>query len=77
MVGDGDRLLASNRELYADLGAAPKALVEIACASHFAQWEKQRHLLHRLSAAWLEDMTVDGGKPGVYRADGTGALALS
>ena len=77
MVGDGDRLLTSNRELYADLGASPKAFVEFACGSHFAQWEKQRHLLHRLSAAWLEETTVDGAAPGVYRADDTGSLTLT
>lgn len=77
MVGDGDRLLPSNRELYADLGASPKAFVEFACGSHFAQWEKQRHLLHRLSAAWLEETTVDGAAPGVYRADENGSLTLT
>jgi len=77
MVGDGDRLLTSNRELYADLGASPKAFVEFACGSHFAQWEKQRHLLHRLSAAWLEETTVDGAAPGVYRADENGSLTLT
>ena len=76
MVGEGDRLLPSNRELYADLGASPKAMVEIACASHFAQWEKQRHLLHSLSGAWLEEGTVMGRAPGVYRADERGALSL-
>ncbi len=77
MIGDGDRLLSANRDLYADLGASPKAFVEFACGSHFAQWEKQRHLMHRLSAAWLESMTVDGAPPGVYRADGAGLLTLN
>ncbi|HEU0071931.1 MAG TPA: alpha/beta fold hydrolase, partial [Alphaproteobacteria bacterium] len=76
MVGDGDRLLESNRELYADLAASPKAFVEFACGSHFAQWEKPRHLMHRLSAAWLEDLTVDGFAPGVYRADGSGKVIV-
>lgn len=60
MVGANDRLLAANRDLFDDLGADRKTLVEIACASHFAQWEMQRHLLHRLSREWLDMGAVSG-----------------
>lgn len=74
MIGANDRLLASNRELYEDLGASPKALVEIDHASHFAQWEMQRHLLHRLSLDWLDSETVDGQGSGRFRADEAGRI---
>jgi alpha-beta hydrolase superfamily lysophospholipase len=74
MIGANDRLLAANRELYEDLGASPKALVEIDHASHFAQWEMQRHLLHRLSLDWLDNELVDGQGGGRFRADEAGRV---
>lgn len=74
MIGANDRLLKANRELYDDLGATKKALVEIDHASHFAQWEMQRHLLHRLSLAWLENAMVGDHRPAGFRADEDGAL---
>lgn len=70
MIGVNDRLLAANRRLYDDLGAAPKAKVEILHASHFAQWEMQRHLLHRLSLAWLESTTIGA----IAAAEGTAQI---
>jgi pimeloyl-ACP methyl ester carboxylesterase len=75
MIGEGDRMLDANKALFADLGARPKTFLEIACGSHFAQWEKSRHVLHRASAAWLETTTLEGLPPGRYRADDAGAIA--
>lgn len=74
MVGANDRLLAANRDLYRDLGSETKVLVEISCASHFAQWEMQRHLLHRLSREWLECATVENQAHGMFHADNVGRL---
>jgi pimeloyl-ACP methyl ester carboxylesterase len=74
MIGLNDRLLPANRDLFDDLGSDRKALVEIACASHFAQWEMQRHLLHRLSFQWLENSAVSGQSEVRFRADSSGAL---
>lgn len=74
MIGANDRLLPANRELFDDLGSARKALVEIACASHFAQWEMQRSLLHRLSFEWLEHGAVNGLTNTRFEADSSGAV---
>ena len=43
-------------------------------ASHFAQWEMQRHLLHRLSLEWLDHTTVDGQASGLFYGDEAGRL---
>lgn len=77
MIGANDRLLSANRDLYDDLGAPVKALVEIAHASHFAQWEMQRHLLHRLSLSWLENTSVGETALGRFFADEHGRLAAN
>ena len=69
MIGANDRLLKANRDLYADLGAATKAMVEIAHASHFAQWEMQRHVLHRLSLSWLDKTSIGAKALGRHSAD--------
>jgi pimeloyl-ACP methyl ester carboxylesterase len=74
MIGANDRLLPANRDLYADLGATTKSMVEIDHASHFAQWEMQRRVLHRLSLAWLENTTVGPEGLGQFRADEDGKL---
>jgi pimeloyl-ACP methyl ester carboxylesterase len=75
MIGENDRLLPSNRDLFADLGANPKAMIEMACASHFAQWEIQRHVLQRASLEWLDGLTVEGRSSGQFRADAQGRVA--
>jgi pimeloyl-ACP methyl ester carboxylesterase len=75
MVGEQDNLLASNRELFADLGAEKKVFLEIAEATHFAVWEKQRRVLHRGSLAWLRDGKLNGADTGQFRADGEGKIA--
>jgi pimeloyl-ACP methyl ester carboxylesterase len=75
MIGANDRLLPANRDLYADLGSATKSMVEIDHASHFAQWEMQRHVLHRLSLAWLDNTTVGPEGLGRFRADENGKLS--
>jgi pimeloyl-ACP methyl ester carboxylesterase len=55
------------RELYADLGAAEKVFVDLACASHNAMWEKNRAYLFRASLEWLRQGTVNGAKSGMVK----------
>jgi pimeloyl-ACP methyl ester carboxylesterase len=55
------------RELYSDLGAQKKVLVELGCASHNAMWEKGRTTLFRASLEWLEKGTVDGSEQGTLK----------
>ena len=52
------------RELYADLGAKQKVLVDLACSSHNAMWEKNHLLLFNASLEWLRDGKVNGMSEG-------------
>jgi pimeloyl-ACP methyl ester carboxylesterase len=55
------------RELYADLGATQKVLLEMPCSSHNAMWEKDHLALFRASLEWLESTTVNGKSEGTQR----------
>lgn len=54
-------------ELYEDLAAPNKVLVHLACSSHNAMWETNRHLLFGASLEWLRDGTVEGKESGELR----------
>jgi pimeloyl-ACP methyl ester carboxylesterase len=75
MIGEADDLLASNRALFGDLATADKAMVEIACGSHFMLWENRHKLLHEASADWLRQATFRGRSTGRWRIDAAGSLA--
>jgi pimeloyl-ACP methyl ester carboxylesterase len=55
------------RDLYADLGAPQKVLIDLGCSSHNAMWEKNHLELFRASLEWLEKGTVNGAKDGILR----------
>ncbi len=55
---------ARAKELYADLGAPRKVLVDLGCASHNAMWEGNHLLLFRASLEWLTSGTVNGAQDG-------------
>jgi len=55
------------RDLYTDLGAKEKVLVDLACSSHNAMWERNRLLLFHASEEWLTLGTVNGTKNGVVK----------
>jgi pimeloyl-ACP methyl ester carboxylesterase len=55
------------RELYADLGAPQKLLLDLGCSSHNAMWEKNHRLLFRASLEWLEKGSVEGQQSGTVR----------
>jgi pimeloyl-ACP methyl ester carboxylesterase len=55
------------RELYTDLGARQKVLIDLGCASHNAMWEKQHELLFRASLEWLTRGSVNGSQEGILR----------
>src|SRR5262245_50400995 len=75
MVGEEDRLMASNRDLYADLGAQDKTFLAIACATHYVNWEKQHRVLKRASLEWLEKGTLADHRRGIFRANADGNIA--
>jgi pimeloyl-ACP methyl ester carboxylesterase len=62
VVGSHDKQVLPERvrELYADLGSKQKVLIELACSSHNAMWEKNRALLFKASLDWLRDGNVNG-----------------
>ena len=55
------------RELYEDLGSSDKVLVDMACASHNAMWEKDRVALYKASLDWLTTGKVGGVSKGVVK----------
>ena len=55
------------KELYEDLGAKQKVLIDLGCASHNAMWESNHTVLFRASLEWLEKGTVNGSESGVLR----------
>ena len=55
------------RNLYADLGAKQKVLIDLACSSHNAMWEQNHLLLFRASLEWLTAGTVNGKEEGIVQ----------
>jgi pimeloyl-ACP methyl ester carboxylesterase len=66
VVGAHDKQIVPERvrELYADLGSPQKVIVDLACSSHNALWEKNRLLLFKASAEWLKEGKVNGVSAG-------------
>jgi pimeloyl-ACP methyl ester carboxylesterase len=54
-------------ELYEDLGAEHKVLVDLGCSSHNAMWENNHGVLFRASLEWLTSGTVEGMQTGVLK----------
>ena len=55
------------RDLYEDLGASEKVLLDLGCSSHNAMWERTHPILFQASREWLTDGTVQGERAGVVR----------
>jgi hypothetical protein len=49
------------------LGASNKILVDLACSSHNAMWERNHLLLFRASLEFLTAGTVNGAKQGIIK----------
>jgi pimeloyl-ACP methyl ester carboxylesterase len=64
---DGQVAPSRVRDFHADLGANNKVLVDLACSSHNAMWEKNHLLLFQASLEWLAKGTVNGSDNGVMR----------
>ncbi|MCB1670577.1 MAG: alpha/beta fold hydrolase [Gammaproteobacteria bacterium] len=66
VAGAEDRQVPPARvmELYEDLGASQKVLLDLGCASHNAMWESNAGILFDASLQWLRDGTVDGVSSG-------------
>jgi pimeloyl-ACP methyl ester carboxylesterase len=64
---DGQVPPARVRQLFDDLGSKDKVLVDLACSSHNAMWEKNHLLLFKASLDWLTAGKVEGTSRGVVR----------
>jgi pimeloyl-ACP methyl ester carboxylesterase len=66
VVGSHDKQVLPERvrELQADLGSKQKLLIELACSSHNAMWERNRQVLFKASLDWLRDGSVNGQTSG-------------
>ncbi len=66
IAGAHDKQVVPERvhQLYADLGSPEKVLIDLACASHNAMWERNHGLLFRASLEWLQQGSVNGMKTG-------------
>ena len=53
------------RNLYEDLGAEHKVLLDLGCASHNAMWERVHELMFAASLEWLRYGTVNGESSGI------------
>jgi pimeloyl-ACP methyl ester carboxylesterase len=66
VAGEHDKQVPPSRvhEMYEDLGSPKKVVVDLACASHNAMWEKVRLTLYEASVEWLTKGTVQGKEAG-------------
>lgn len=64
-----DRQVPASRvnEMYEDLGASQKVLLDLGCASHNAMWESNAGILFDASLQWLRSGNVDGTDLGILK----------
>ncbi len=69
VAGAHDKQVPPDRvqTLLADLGTPHKVLVDLACSSHNAMWEKNHLLLFRASLEWLTSESVKGTQSGTIK----------
>jgi pimeloyl-ACP methyl ester carboxylesterase len=76
LIGEFDNY-AKRIEAWQGLGAEQKLFIKVACASHFLQFERGRHLLYRATESWLKKGSLDGAQRGEFAADAQGKLTPS
>ncbi len=76
IVGEFDRL-KERRAVYEQVAARDKVFLNVACASHFMVWEKQRRVLHEASLEWLTSGRVKNASRGEIRVDADGKYNLT
>jgi pimeloyl-ACP methyl ester carboxylesterase len=64
---DGQVAPSRVRDFHADLGSSKKVLIDLACSSHNAMWERNHRLLFQSSLEWLGKGTVNGSESGIVR----------
>jgi pimeloyl-ACP methyl ester carboxylesterase len=69
VAADHDKQVPPERvhQLYEDLGSPNKVLVDLACSSHNAMWERNREVLFDATVQWLRNGTLNGVSSGIVR----------
>ena len=73
LVGEFDNY-AQRRDAWMGLTVERKVFIKVACASHFIQYERGRHVLHRATREWLETGAIEGARSAELHADADGKL---
>ena len=73
LLGEFDNY-AKRLEAWRGLTVQQRLFIKVACASHFMQFERGRHVLYRATSSWLENGRVDGAERGEFAADVAGRL---
>lgn len=76
LLGEFDNYV-KRLEAWRGLSVEHKLFIKVACASHFMQFERGRHLLYRATESWLKNGTVDGAERGEFAADVRGNIEAS
>ncbi|MGZ8269461.1 MAG: alpha/beta hydrolase [Burkholderiales bacterium] len=64
-------------EAWRGLAVEHRLFIRVACASHFMQFERGRHLLYSATQSWLKHGKVEGAERGEFTADAQGRLEAS
>ena len=73
LLGEFDNY-AKRLEAWRGLRVQHRLFIRVACASHFMQFERGRHLLYRATSSWLKTGSVEGAQRGEFAADDRGVL---
>jgi pimeloyl-ACP methyl ester carboxylesterase len=73
IAGEFD-LPQSRIDLFEDLGADHKVLIEVACGSHFLVWENQHRILLETSKEWFLKGSIGGVRQGMLYVDSEGRI---
>jgi pimeloyl-ACP methyl ester carboxylesterase len=76
LLGEFDNY-AKRLEAWRGLNVEHRLFIKVACASHFMQFERGRHLLYRATTSWLKSGNVDCAERGEFAADPAGKLTRS
>jgi pimeloyl-ACP methyl ester carboxylesterase len=73
LLGEFDNY-AKRLDAWRGLRTGHKMFIKVACASHFMQFERGRHLLYRAAAEWMQTGAFAGQSSGEFRANSAGEL---
>lgn len=73
MLGEHDNY-EKRRDAWGGLAAQHKVFVRIDGASHFVQYERGRHVVHRLSQEWLRNGSIADATRAEFASDWDGKL---